>query len=71
MFLSPVQIQGDHFLFYVIIYYFVIFDCYALEACSFQMRDRKGEDPDERGGEKEPGGIEGGETIIMVHCMRK
>lgn len=52
-------------------YYFVMFGCYSLDVCSFQMRNRKGEDPDERGGGEEQGRIEGWETEIMVYCMRK
>lgn len=69
--LSFIQIQSDHFLFSVIMYYFVMFGCYSLDVCSFQMRNRKGEDPDERGGGEEQGRIEGWETEIMVYCMRK
>jgi hypothetical protein len=34
------------------------------------MRDRKGEDPEGRGG-VELGGTEGEETINRIHCMRK
>jgi hypothetical protein len=28
-------------------------------------------DPDERGGRKEPGEVEGGKTIIMIVCEEK
>ena len=48
-----------------------MFDPYLLEACSFQMRDRKGVDPNGRGGRDQLARREGGETVIMVYCMRK
>jgi hypothetical protein len=35
------------------------------------MRDRKGVDPEGRGGGEELGGVEGGKTIIWIYCMRK
>lgn len=35
------------------------------------MRDRKGMDLDRRGGRKDLGGAEGGETVFRVYCMRK
>ena len=41
-----------------VIFYLVMFGCYLLEACTFLMRDRKGADPEERGGGEELGGIE-------------
>lgn len=44
---------------------------YLLEASSFLMRDRKGVDPDGRGGVEEPEGGEGRETALQLHCMRK
>lgn len=34
----------------LITFYFVAVGCYPLEACSFLMRDRKGVDPEGRGG---------------------
>ena len=35
------------------------------------MRDRKGVDPDRRGGEEVLGGVKGGETVIRIYRMRK
>lgn len=35
------------------------------------MRERKGVDLEERGGKEELGGIEEGETIISIYCVRK
>jgi len=35
------------------------------------MRNRKGLDPESRGGGEELGGVKGGETIIRIYCMRK
>ena len=52
-------------------FYFFLFGCYLLEACSFLMRDRKGVDLDGRDGGEELGGVEGEETVICVYCMRK
>ena len=43
-----VKLQCDDFCF--IIFFFVIFGSYFLEACSFQMRDGKGVDLDRSGG---------------------
>lgn len=34
------------------------------------MRDRKGVDLDERGGREELGGVEEGEAIIRIHCVK-
>jgi hypothetical protein len=45
--------------------------CYLLEACSLVMRDRKGVDLKGQGGEKELVGVEGGETIVKIHYMRR
>lgn len=56
---------------YVIIVYFVVFGCYFSDACSFLMRDRKGMDPEGRGGREELGGVEGEVYIIRIDCMRK
>jgi hypothetical protein len=58
-------------LLYVIIVYFVVFGCYFSDACSFLMRDRKGMDPEGRGGREELGGVEGEVYIIRIDCMRK
>lgn len=35
------------------------------------MRDRKGVDTDGRGCVEELGGVEGGETIFRLYCVRK
>lgn len=35
------------------------------------MRDRNGVDPDGRGGEEEPGGVDGREIVLRLNCMRK
>lgn len=48
-----------------------MFGGYLLETCSFPMRDRKKVDPDERGGEEELTGTEGGETLIRRDYMTK
>jgi hypothetical protein len=45
-------------LLHFIIFYFVRFGCYLLEACSFLMRDRKGLDLEGRGGWEDLG-VEG------------
>lgn len=37
-----VQPQYNGFCFYLIIFYFVMFGCRLLEACSFLLRDRNG-----------------------------
>lgn len=38
-------------------FYFVEFDCCLIEPCSFLMRDRKGADLEEKGGNEEVGGV--------------
>lgn len=48
-----------------------MFCCYLLEACSFLMIDRKGVNPEVRGGEEELVCVEGGETIIRMYRMGK
>lgn len=35
------------------------------------MRDRRGVDPEGRGGEEELGPVEEGETVIWIYCMEK
>jgi len=37
----------------------------------FLMRDRKGVDPERRGGGEDLGGVKGGETVIRIYRMRK
>lgn len=37
----------------------------------FPKEGRKGMHPQRRGGGKEPQGVEGGETEIRIHCIRK
>lgn len=39
---------------------------YLLEACSFRVTDREGVGDDSRGGGKEQGGRDGGETTIGI-----
>lgn len=48
-----------------------MFGGYLVETYSFLMRDRKKVDPDERGGEEELTGAEGGETLIRRDYMTK
>jgi len=57
--------------FYCLKFYFVIFGYYVLEACSFLMRDRKEVDLKEREYGKELGGVERGDTVTKIYCMRK
>lgn len=61
------------FYFYYILYYllyFAMFGCYLLEACSFQLKDRKRVDSDsKRGGEKLQG-LEERENAIRIYFMR-
>ena len=52
-------------------FYFDMFGCYLLEACSFLMIDRKGVDPEKRRGGEELGGVQGRESIIRVYCIKK
>lgn len=59
-----VQIWCDRFYFYGIIFYFMMFGCYLLEACFVLIRDIKGEDPDVKGCGKEIGQVEWEETVI-------
>lgn len=56
-----------------IVFYFVMFDCHLLEACSCLMSNRKEVDLRNRGrgGEEELGEIETGETITWIYYMRK
>lgn len=35
------------------------------------MKDRNRVDPDGRGGEEDPGGLDGGETIFRIYYMRE
>ena len=65
-----VQLSILKFLLHLI-FYFVIFGCYLLEACSFLMRDRKGVDLEGRRGGEDLGRVEGEETIIRIYYMRK
>ena len=64
-----VQLRYESFCFSLS--YMIMFCCYLLEACSFLMRDRKGVDLKGQGGEKELVGVEGGETIVKIHYMRR
>lgn len=51
----------------LIMFCFVRFGCYLLETGSFLKKDRKGVVLEWRGGREELGGVEGGETIIMIY----
>lgn len=66
-----VQRQRNGFCFIFSYFIFVILGCYVLEICSFLITNRKGVDPEGRGGVEELGGIEGEETIIIIDCVRK
>ena len=46
-----------------------MFDCYFLEASSF-LRERK-EDTQKRRGKEKLGGIEGGETVSRIYCLKR
>jgi hypothetical protein len=48
-----------------------MFCCYNLETYSFLMRDRRGLDLVGKGGGKELGGVEGGETVNQIYCRKK
>ena len=58
-------------LLYLIMFYFVEFRCYLIEACSFLMRSRNGGDLEEQGGREDMRRVEGEKTIIKVYFMRK
>lgn len=59
------------YLIYLIIFCFVMIDCYILKAYFLLMRDRKGMDPEGGRGGEELGGLEGGDTVIRIYCIRK
>lgn len=65
-----VQLRCVGFAFFLL--YFIL-TCFAtlLETCSSLMRDREGVDSERRGGREELRGIEGEETEIKIHCIRK
>lgn len=54
-----------------VLFYFVMFGSYILEACSFLMKGRKGVNLEGRGVWEGLDRIEGGETIIKIYYMRK
>lgn len=58
-------------LLHFVLFYFVMFGCYRLDARSFLMRDGKGTDLDGREVGEELRGVGGGETVIRIYCMRK
>lgn len=58
------------FFVFVVLYFTLFCDYYFLEAGSFLM-SRKGVDPDGRRGGEEHGGVEGGEIVFRLYCMRK
>lgn len=54
--------------------YYILFCqawCYVLEVCSFLIRNKNGVDSEGKGHVKNLGKIEGRESIIRIHCMRK
>lgn len=61
-----VQLQRDGFYFIFTIFYFVMFGCYLLYACSFLMRDRKEVGLDRREDGEKLGGTEGGKIVIRI-----
>lgn len=48
-----------------------MFYCYLLEACSVLMREIKREKLNGREDGEKLGGVEEGEDIIRIYCMRK
>jgi hypothetical protein len=50
--------------------YYVLF-CHISLRILFFSRERKGVDPEGRGGREELGEAEGRETIVRIYCMRK
>ena len=63
--LSSFDVMVLFFSCYILYYY------YPLEACSFLMRRKKGSGSGWEGSGEELGGVEGGETIIGIYCMKK
>ena len=56
---------------HLIMFYFVMSCCHLLEDCSFLMRDRKVVDLERRRGGEELGGVDEGETVIRIYCIKK
>jgi hypothetical protein len=54
---------------YLIVFYFVVFCCYLLEAQSFLIRDKRGVDLDRR--RKRGTGTLRGEIVFRLYCMGK
>lgn len=52
-------------------YYFIIFYNYPVEACLFSNVRKKGSGSGWEGGREGLGQIEGGETVIRIHSVRK
>lgn len=48
-----------------------MFGYYLLESSSFQIKDQNVVDLVGTVGEEEMAGVEGGEALIRIHCMRK
>lgn len=48
----------------------IVLHHYFLEVC-FLRRDRKGADPDRRGGREKLGGVKEGETVIRIFLQEK
>ena len=58
-------------LFCLTAFCFVMLRCHLLDAHSFLMREGKEVDLIERRGGEELGGVEGGEIVCRIYCMRK
>lgn len=48
-----------------------MFGYYLLESSPFQVKDQNVVDLEGTVGEEEMAGMEGGETLIKIYCMRK
>lgn len=53
------------------IFLFIMFGGYLLQACFCLMRDRQGVDLERRGSAEELGGLKGRKTITRISCIRK
>lgn len=51
--------------------YLIPFHCYTLDNCLFSTKRQKGSDLVGRGAGEEMTEIEGGKTVIRIHCIRK
>lgn len=65
-----VPLQCDGFCF-VLIDFFVIFWLLSLRKLLFSDGRKKGNGPSGRGGKEKLGGVEGGDTVVRIYCIRK